>query len=47
MCLGIQLFDLNDMFLDLLCRALEIVLPGGMSGITYIVKAEDRLHARI
>lgn len=47
MCLVIQLFDLDDMFLDLLRGALEIVLPDGMLGITYVVKAEDRLHARI
>ncbi len=47
MCFGIQLFDLDDVFLDLLRGALEIVLPDGMLGITYILKAEDRLHARI
>lgn len=47
MCLVIQLFDLDDLFLDLLRGVLEIVLPDSMSGITYIVKAEDRLHARI
>ena len=47
MFLAVQFFDCDDLFLDLLRGTSDNRLPDSMTGITYILKAEDRLHSRI